>query len=255
MKHACYVGTRNMYPLMLTSMKSLIANSDVDKVHCLIEDDCFPFDVPEGIVEPINVSESHKLYFKPGGPNYALKWTYMTLLRAALPFIFPDIDLMLSLDDDTIVVDNISDVWDLPVRYCHFAASKEPLKSMGGEDYKFDLYTQMGVVLYNLKKLRNDGMAEKVIQALNAFWFDIAEQDCFNMFCQGTIYPMPCEYNQTNYTECSHHPKIMHYAFVKEEHFTQYREYKHYQNMTWDEVFHERQKTLSDSQPTPALHQ
>lgn len=233
MKAAVYVGTRNMYPHMVTASKSLLANSDVDKIFFLIEDDKFPEYLPD-CIETINVSKQP--YFKPTSPNFRLKWTYMTLLRAALPKVFPDLDRILSLDDDVIAVDDVSDVWDLPIDDYYYSAAREPLKSTGGKDYKFQLYTQMGVVLFNLTKLREDGMVDKVIEALNAYFFSIAEQDCMNLLCQGHIYPMPCEYNQTNYTERSEHPRLIHYAAVPFKRWTNEPPVIKYRNMSWSEV-------------------
>ena len=212
MKHAVYVGTRNLYRDMMPAIKSILINSDVDKVHLLIEDDEFPYYLPK-CVETINVS--NQPYFRHDGPNFKLKWTYMTLMRAALPKIFPDIDVILSMDDDVIALGDVSPVWDLPIEDYYFAACREPKKSQGGSDFKFPLYTQMGVVLFNLKKLREDGMCDKVIDTLNSRWFSIAEQDCMNELCQGHIYPMPPQYNYTNYTEQINAPKMIHYAAIK----------------------------------------
>lgn len=233
MKKAVYVGTRNMYPHMVTAAKSLLANSDVDKIYFLIEDDKFPEWLPE-CIETINVSKQP--YFKPTSPNFKLKWTYMTLLRAALPKIFPDTDRILSLDDDVIAIDDVSALWDLPIEDYYYAAAREPKKSDGGADYKFPLYTQMGVVLFNLAKLRDDGMCDRIIEALNAYFFSIAEQDCMNLLCQGAIYPMPCEYNQTNYTEKSNHPRMIHYAAVRLPDWQYAAPANLYRNMLWDEV-------------------
>ena len=55
MKAAVYGGTRNVYRNMLAPMKSLLMNSDVDKIYFLIEDDEFPYPLPKE-VECINVS-------------------------------------------------------------------------------------------------------------------------------------------------------------------------------------------------------
>ena len=160
----------------------------------------------------------------------------MTLLRAALPKVFPDTDRILSLDDDVIAIDDVSSLWDLPIEDYYYAASRESRKSGGGADYKFPLYTQMGVVLFNLTKLRDTGMCDRVIEALNAYWFSIAEQDCMNLLCQGSIYPMPSEYNQTRFTEASDHPRMIHYAAVPLAEWQYNAPVNMYRNMSWDET-------------------
>lgn len=55
MHAAVYSGTRNIYEKMMTASKSLLRYSDVDKIYFLIEDDIFPYDLPD-TYECINVS-------------------------------------------------------------------------------------------------------------------------------------------------------------------------------------------------------
>ena len=191
MKVACYTGTKNLYPLMVPAVKSLIKNTTVDKVYLLIEDDDFPYPLPN-FVETINISD--QTWFKPGGPNMDSPFTYMAMIRAALCHIFPEINTILSLDVDTIFLKPCSEIWDLPIDNCYFAASQEPLRCRGGL-----LYCNTGIALYNLKKLR-DGKADEIIEVLNRHTFDNLEQDVFSYLCQGFIYDMPSDYNVTNFT-------------------------------------------------------
>ena len=55
MRAAVYSGTRNIYKRMLTSAKSLLIHSNVEKIYFLIEDDDFPYQLPTEI-ECINIS-------------------------------------------------------------------------------------------------------------------------------------------------------------------------------------------------------
>ena len=130
MKAAVYVGTRNVYGDIIPSLKSLLINSDVDKVYLLIEDDEFPYELPD-CVETINVSGQP--YFRHDGPNYStIPWTWMTMMRAALWDLFPDLDVILSLDNDTIIDKDISELWDLPIADYYFSAARAPAPSPGG---------------------------------------------------------------------------------------------------------------------------
>lgn len=43
---AAYCGTRNLYQDMIPAIKSLLLNSNVDKIYLLIEDDEFPYPLP-----------------------------------------------------------------------------------------------------------------------------------------------------------------------------------------------------------------
>ena len=74
MKAACYCGTRNLYKDMIPAVNSLLKNSDVDKVYLLIEDDVFPYKMPE-CVETVNVKDQP--YFTHNGPNFKNGWTFI----------------------------------------------------------------------------------------------------------------------------------------------------------------------------------
>lgn len=208
MKAACYCGTRNLYEDMVPSVKSLLLHSDVDKVYLLIEDDAFPYELPS-CVECINVSG--QTWFRHDGPNYQSRWTYMVLMRAALHRVFPNLDKVLSLDVDTIVAKDISDIWNLPVDDYWLAAAKEPFKSAA---YR-KLYVNCGVMLMNLKKLRGDGKGDELINALNTTKYDYNEQDCIAQLCQGGILELSSDYNANNFTVPTVTPKIMHFAALQ----------------------------------------
>ena len=225
MKAAVYTGTRNLYPDMVPAVKSLLINSDVERVYLLIEDEEFPYYLPE-CVETIDVSKQQ--YFRPDGPNMKSRFTYMAMMRATLCHLFPDLDRILSMDVDTIVEGNISDVWYLPIDDCYFAASMEPLRTT-----KTFMYTNIGVCLYNLEKLR-DGKADRVIQELNRNPYRWLEQDVMNNLCQGEIYDMPSEYNANNWVQPCAIQRIIHYAAIRQwNHLPPVQKYR---NIPWSEI-------------------
>lgn len=208
MKAAVYQGTRNIYQDMIPSMKSLLIHSDVDKVYFLIEDDEFPYELPPE-VECINVSNQE--YFKPNGPNYNSSWGYMVLLRAALPKIFPFLDKILSIDYDVIIKENISDLWDISLDGYYIAGVKEKHKSNDNRTY-----INNGVLLFNLKAWREDGIDNKIINDLNTYYRFYSEQDCFNDLLQEKILELPADYNVNNYSYPTYnHIKCLHYAAIK----------------------------------------
>ena len=108
-----YGGTRNLYPKMETAVKSLLSNNMIDQVYFLIEDDEFPIRLPE-CVKFINVSGQK--WFDKNGPNYSSQFTYMTLMRCALTHLLPEEKLALWLDVDTIVDDNIGELFEADMK-------------------------------------------------------------------------------------------------------------------------------------------
>ena len=210
MKAAVYSGTRNVYQDMIPSMKSLLIHSDVDKVYFLIEDDKFPYELPPE-VECINVS--NQSWFPADGPNMNNRCSYMVLLRAVFTKLFPDLDQILSIDNDIIINENISSLWDIDLKDNYFAGVIEPRKS--NQNFK---YINFGFIMYNLKQLRNDKLDDKIISDLNTYYYAEAEQSCYNQNCQEKILELPFTYNCNWYTLKTNNAtqsKVRHFAFTQ----------------------------------------
>lgn len=234
-KVAVYTGTKNLYPDMVPAVKSLLIHSDVDEIWLFIEDDEFPYELPKN-VKIRNVS--NQKYFKPDGPNMKSKFTYMAMMRAALYKEFPKLDRILSLDVDTLANDDISSIWDVDLGDDYYlAAVREPARS-----WREDIYVNIGVALYNLEKLR-DGMGDEVVKALNEGNYTYLEQDVFNQKCKGKILEIGSEYNATEYTKPTNHPKIVHYAGMKLEDWRKMPLVDHYYNVPWKDIFEYRKRT------------
>lgn len=242
MRAAVYCGTRNLYPDMVTAAKSLIHNSNVEKVFFLIEDDTFPEPLPS-IVETINVS--NQSYFRLDGPNYSNRWTYMVLLKLAMHRIFPNLDKILCLDVDTIVVSDVSALWDMPLKSYYLAGVKEPAKTTSDR-----LYINAGVMMLNLRELRDSFKGDEMISAVNRKRYVYCEQDCIVERCQGGILELPEEYNACEFMKFSGEPKIVHYAAVKNwQKNTKakwHQQLTKYRKMSWEDVLHEHSNSSSD---------
>lgn len=225
---AVYSGTRNVYENMLISAKSLIANSNVDDVFFLIEDDTFPYHLPE-CIHVMNVSNQQ--YFPESSPNYDNVWSYMCLMRAAFPKLFPQYDRILSLDIDIIVKENISELWDIDLTDAYIAGVQETDTKPGHP------YVNFGVIMMNLDKLRNDHKDDEIIHTINSTRYAYPEQDPFNLFCDGHILTIDPVYNNTIYshiTPDTDNPKIIHYASIKN--YIIFEPFQTYKNMPNEKV-------------------
>lgn len=219
MRAAVYSGTRNIYDKMLTASKSLLMHSNVEKIYFLIEDDQFPYELPKEI-ECINISR--QTYFSKDGPNFNNVLTYMVLIRAAYTKIFPDLERILSIDMDTVVNENVSDLWDLDLTDYYIAAVEEHDLSI-----EEGSYFNMGVAMLNLKKIRDDGKDDEMINALNTYWYRYKEQDCFNEFFRGHALILPSDYNYCLQADPPKHEKITHFAgLYKLDKFPHFNFYK-----------------------------
>jgi lipopolysaccharide biosynthesis glycosyltransferase len=229
-----YLGSRPFYEDMVTAVKSLLFHTEVDKIYLMIADDKFPFKMPE-CVESVNLAKLN--FFPVGSPNYENPWSNIILNRVALPKIFPDDDVVLSMDVDAIVDRDISPIWDYPIESYYVAGVPEKEKSKGGK-----IYINYGVALVNLKKLRNDGMDDVMIRELNKRHIGAPDQTCVNEMCQGKILALPSEYNSNSFTEKCENPRIVHFAGIGEYFSWSGKSWRNelivekYRSMTWDEV-------------------
>jgi hypothetical protein len=233
-----YCGTYDVYMNMVASCKSLLCNTPVDKVYFLIEDDTFPYDIPD-IVTTINVK--NQTYFPADGPNYNNSWTWMCMIRAAFPEIFSQYKKILSLDIDVVISDNVSDLWDYDISDYYLAGVPERQRQKSTSD---PLYINFGVVMMNLDKLRRDNIQPKLIDALNTRKLGCPEQDAYNNICAWHILDLPNDYNYTSYSHITgdaQNVRIVHYAGQKS--WRHYSNVKQYADLGWNEVMR-RQSAL-----------
>lgn len=236
MRHAVYSGSRNLYPDMVTAAKSLVANSSVGKVHFLIEDDDFPYDLPD-IIETANVSGQG--WFPPSCANMTTHFTYMSLLRVCYSKMFPDVREILQLDVDTVCVGDVDAIWDADLDGRWFAMVPEHLGS-----YKpfGPVYYNCGVALFNLDQIRADGADDRAIQLLNSVKVPYIDQDAWNRLARrgGKSVDLPVRYNECFVTGFTDDPAIVHFAGARDwQDSTRKarREYlRKYREMTWEQV-------------------
>ena len=238
MRAAVYSGTRNLYPHMVIAAKSLIANSGVEKVYFLIEDNKFPDKLPP-LIETKNVSG--QTWFPKDGPNMKSQFSYMALVRACYCKLLPDnLDTVLQLDVDTIVVDNVNKLLDMKMGRKWFAACDEPnnnyWRPFGNK------YYNVGVAMFNLKAIRRCGVDDTIIKFLNEEETPFVEQDGWNKFSTSQeVIDLDTRYNESVPTGYTDNPAIVHWAGFKnwwDDPKAPRREYyRKYKNMTWEEVF------------------
>lgn len=228
MREAAYCGTRNVYGDMEAAAKSLVANSAVERVHFVIEDDSFPHPLPD-MVTCHNASKQR--FFAKGGPNMGTSYSYMALMRMALCHII-DAEVVLSLDCDTICRRDVTPIWDTDLSESYLAAVPEWHRSNNGLQY-----CNAGVTLFNLGMLR-DGKADECIAVLNRRGFTWVDQDVMNYLCQGRIAELPSWWNSCYWTDkgADKNPRIVHYAGKKADDWHGEPDATLYRKMSWGEA-------------------
>ena len=238
-KHVIYAGTRNLYEQMTWAAKSLLCNTKVDKVWFLVEDDEFPHELPS-IIETINVHDYIERTFPPSGVNSKTHFTKMALVRICYPELLPGVDKVLQLDVDTVVMDDLSPLWDIDMEGKWFAAAWEPLS--GYDPYHSGHYQNVGVCMFNLEAMRADDAQAKLVHFINNTKANCVEQDALNYLGQmhGKSVDIPTRYNENRACGYTDDPAIVHYVGYMDWETNPNlprREYlKLYRDKSWDEI-------------------
>ena len=227
-RYVVYAGDHRVYDMLSASVKSLLAHSPVDRVFLLIEHDTFPEPLPD-FVQCINVKDQD--IFPLSGPNIRTWYSFMTTLRAALTRILPPyVDRVLWLDPDTVVCDDISDIWNTDIHNHYFAGVEE----VANHNHTLKPYINAGVMLMNLRKFREDGMDDKVINEINTVPYEHLEQDVLNYLCYLHIRKLPSCYSDSFVSEPCDHPRIKHFLSYAKPKF--WPEANPYSYLTWDKI-------------------
>ena len=227
-RYVVYASDHRVQNMMIASAKSLIAHTKVDKIFLLVDNDDIGKTLPQ-IFQCINVS-SQSIFPVPG-PNIMPFYGYMTTLRAGLTRILPqDIDTVLWLDPDTVVTDDISDLWNIDITNHYFAAVEE----VRNHDHTLKPYFNAGVMLMNLRKFREDGMDQKVIDSINTTPYKHLEQDALNYLCSLHIRRLPSFYSDSYVSEPCERPRIKHFLAQAKRDFAPAA--APYERMSWEEL-------------------
>lgn len=133
--------------------------------------------------------------------------TPTALIKFDLSTIFSDIDEILYLDSDLIVNKSLSTLFDYDISNYYLAASFELWKYLNVL-YDFssqrsipNFYFNSGVMLLNLKKMREDAIPEKLWkEKINSFNSDkikdkMMDQDALNSICSHQCLHLPIKFN------------------------------------------------------------
>lgn len=156
----------------------------------------------------------------------------MNLSRVIYSQLLPQLDKVLSLDVDTIVTDDISELWEIDLNNYYVAGVRDtPALNKNG------LYINAGVLLQNLTNIRNDKRDLQAVFRLNHFKKEYPEQDIINEIYKNKIFELPSEYNS--------HPLFMNYNPNRKKiiHYAGYRDYfykeplvQYYKNICLEEI-------------------
>lgn len=202
--------TRNWYIYLATEIYALFKNNNIKKLYLFIEDDEISY-LKNKRIEFININKLPE-YIKNTSPNYNTKYTKMSYLRCFFTKILKE-NKILYIDADAIVVDNIDNLWNIDLEDNVIAGVHE-----NGEWNKYlctygldDTYINSGVLLMDLKKIKEEKLDDSMIYLLNNKHFAFPDQDVINLVCRNRIKHISNIYNSSETTGIVDDAKIIHY--------------------------------------------
>ena len=156
-----------------------------------------------------------------------LRCDYFTLtiyFRIFIADMFKEYDKGIYIDSDIVVPGDISELYNIDLKDNLIGASTdhsiqdvpELINWMeNGIGVKKQEYINSGVLLLNLKLLREKKFSQKFLELLNKFHFDSVapDQDYINAMCNGKIYYLNEEWDvmPNNKKPVFENPKLIHY--------------------------------------------
>lgn len=139
-------------------------------------------------------------------------FTPETYYRFFLPQIFPNLDKVLYLDADTLIMRDISPLFEINIEDNYLGVTHDceivRMSNLDGTEYsdyftktlgvKIENYFQAGVMLVNLTQMRQDSITEKLLSALIKIGTPkFVDQDILNMVCQNKVKFIPQNWDYT----------------------------------------------------------
>ena len=218
-----YITDHNLYPYLLPSIMSFIEHNDVKKIYILAEDEKLPYELPD-ICEVIKITPTD--WCREDGKNFNNRWTPFCLCKVVISKILKNVDKILYVDVDCICTDNIQEMYDTELGTNYVAAVEEK--------YKQD-YFNAGVMLLNLKQIREDKADQWMQNYINSVRLKCPDQDAFNDVARQRKLCLDIRYNETDFTGKTDAPAIIHYAAYntwwkrytpRYEYYGKYKEYE-----------------------------
>lgn len=130
--------------------------------------------------------------------------TYTSLLKFFIPNIFKNLDKILYLDSDIIVQKDLSDLYQTNIDNYYAGVIKDTL-TVKNPNHLLKLscfnknYFNSGVMLLNLKKMRENDIANKMINYRLTVEQHFMDQDTFNVIIGENVKFLSYRYNFLNY--------------------------------------------------------
>jgi len=167
--------------------------------------------------------------------------------RLFIPSILPNLDKVVYLDSDTVVVGDVSELYNIDLKdniigacMCEVCAKFEVFTNyveqvVGANSYKE--FFNSGILLINIQEFNKQNILDKFTKLLDDYPFIVApDQDCLNVLCKGKSVIIDKGWNRNPYPLKSKDDKIniVHYTLTNKP--------WHYKGVLYEEYFWDNAK-------------
>ena len=203
----------NYAPFFATALNSAVKNSSKDRDYRAI---ILYQELSASNIEKINTlaTENFKIDFIPMREGMETitdrlsnrlrfdRFTLTIYFRLFIPTMFPQYDKGIYIDSDVVLLGDLAELYDTDIGDNLIGActdlSVQEMPAIVNYIEKAvgvprDKYINSGVLLMNLKKLREVGLDKRFLKLLNKYHFDSVapDQDYRNALCHGKIHYLP----------------------------------------------------------------
>lgn len=201
-----YASDQNFLIQTYVSIYSVLSNRKKDYyIHfcILVPEECdaltydFDWDYDNYEIEYINISKEYFQDVKITLQNISKP----TFYRLLIPLLLCEYDKCIYLDGDTICCNDILELYNSDIEAYYFGAVKGMIMNLNVERVALildvpsaDDYINAGVLVMNLKKMRQDQMVDKFMEYCKK-GYPCQDQDVLNKCCYGKIRILSPKYN------------------------------------------------------------
>lgn len=201
-----YSASRNLYPYLRWSIRSLLDHNRVGMIYVLAEDDGLPFKIP---CRHRIINMTGQRYFGADCPNIRTQFTPMAMLRVCTPELIKA-EKVIQLDVDTIICDSLEPLWntDLTGKWIGWCPELRGIYRPYGP-----MYYNFGVAVLNLRQMRKDMATVQMVNMLNSEYLRFVDQDAMNILAlPDKSVDIDIRFNESFCCGYTENPAIVHFA-------------------------------------------
>jgi lipopolysaccharide biosynthesis glycosyltransferase len=182
----CAESVYNFYVMTLD-----VSEADKKALEALAEDKVSVTVLPQKEIDLFYIRETHV--------------SKTALLKYYIADVLPDLDKVLYFDSDVMVLHDLNTLFQTDVADVYLAAVKDPSWFFeNGHVLELNLekrgfYFNSGVMLMNLKKIREEGLREKLEDYTNNNFRTYMDQDALNVVVEDKVKLLPFKDNTMNF--------------------------------------------------------